>query len=127
MRLREAKLLLKGRLPCGAYYVAGFAVECALKACIARKTRASEFPDKKRATEAFEHSPEKLIKVAELRLQLDRGISANPIFANYWSRVKDWNVERRYETATTLQEAKDLIEAIDDQTNGVLQWLQNYW
>jgi len=32
----------------GAYYLAGYAVECAIKACIAKGTRRYEFPDKRK-------------------------------------------------------------------------------
>jgi HEPN domain-containing protein len=45
-RLRDARALLRARCYSGAYYVAGYAVECALKACIARQTRATSYPPK---------------------------------------------------------------------------------
>jgi HEPN domain-containing protein len=48
VRLKEAKALLGAGLWDGAYYLAGYAVECALKACIAKQTQRYEFPDKKR-------------------------------------------------------------------------------
>ena len=38
IRLDEAKALLAASLPAGAYYLAGYAVECGLKACIAKLT-----------------------------------------------------------------------------------------
>lgn len=34
LRIAEAKVLLDNNLYAGAYYLAGYAVECALKACI---------------------------------------------------------------------------------------------
>lgn len=46
VRLREAGALLRARHYDGAYYLAGYAVECALKACLARKVRRHEFPPK---------------------------------------------------------------------------------
>jgi hypothetical protein len=42
LRLHESKALLTAGLPQGAYYLAGYAVECALKACIAKRTGYSE-------------------------------------------------------------------------------------
>jgi len=39
--LRHAKALLDAGLYSGAYYMCGYAVECALKACISRKTNQS--------------------------------------------------------------------------------------
>lgn len=102
-------------------------MECGLKACIARKTRQFDFPDKGLANKAFEHSAEKLVLVAGLKPNLDAEIAANFDFATFWAVITGWNVERRYETTTTHQEAADLIRVIDDPTNGVLQWLKNYW
>jgi HEPN domain-containing protein len=40
IRIKEARVLLDRKCYAGAYYLAGYAVECALKACIARKTQA---------------------------------------------------------------------------------------
>jgi hypothetical protein len=36
LRVKEAKALLDNGYPAGAYYLMGYAVECALKACIAK-------------------------------------------------------------------------------------------
>jgi hypothetical protein len=44
VRPKEAAALLKAGLFDGAYYLAGYAVECALKACIAKGTQRYEFP-----------------------------------------------------------------------------------
>ena len=48
----------------GAYYLAGYAVECALKACIAKGTLRGEFPDKKRVDSSYSHNLRELFKVA---------------------------------------------------------------
>ncbi len=44
IRIREAEILLAAGAWDGAYYLAGYAVECALKACIAKKTVEHSFP-----------------------------------------------------------------------------------
>ncbi len=41
LRLDEAKVLLANERYQGAYYLIGYAVECALKACIAKQTKLS--------------------------------------------------------------------------------------
>jgi hypothetical protein len=46
VRIREARALLQDRMFDGAYYLAGYSVECGLKACIAKMVRRHEFPDK---------------------------------------------------------------------------------
>lgn len=66
MRLKGAAALLKLGLFDGAYYLAGYAVECGLKACIAKRTRRYEFPDKKRVDSSYSHKLVELIRVAGL-------------------------------------------------------------
>ena len=56
-RLREAKVLLANGEYSGAYYLAGYVIECALKACIAKQTQRHEFPDKNRAAKSWGHEP----------------------------------------------------------------------
>jgi hypothetical protein len=55
MRVKEAKALLDAGQSCGAYYLTGYAVECALKACIAKQVRRNDFPDKRTVTESYTH------------------------------------------------------------------------
>ncbi len=45
-RIKDAEALLMAGRWSGAYYLAGYAVECALKACFAKKTREYDFPQK---------------------------------------------------------------------------------
>jgi HEPN domain-containing protein len=70
VRFSEARALPKAGLPDGAYYLAGYAVECALKACIARETQRYEFPEKKRVDASYTHNLKELVRVAELRDEL---------------------------------------------------------
>jgi HEPN domain-containing protein len=65
-RLKEAKTLLGADHPDGAYFLAGYAVECGLKACIAGKTQRHEFPDKKIVNASYTHNLKELVKVANL-------------------------------------------------------------
>ena len=45
-RVLDAEALLTAGRWSGAYYLSGYAVECALKACIAKQTNGHDFPDK---------------------------------------------------------------------------------
>ena len=56
VRLKEARALLRAGMHDGAYYLAGYAVECGLKACIAKTTLRHEFPDKKRVDSSYSHN-----------------------------------------------------------------------
>jgi HEPN domain-containing protein len=77
LRLKEAKALLAAGFPEGAYYLAGYAVECALKACIARKTQEFDFPEKKRVNDSHTHDLGKLLVLAGLSEDLQLGFTAN--------------------------------------------------
>lgn len=126
-RLRDAKLLLgKGR-HAGAYYVAGYAVECALKACIARQTRRHDFPDKKAATDSHTHDLVKLVGVAGLIQQLDAASETDKTFDLNWFVVKDWRVEDRYSLDISPEEAKDLYRAICTRKSGLMTWIRRFW
>jgi len=44
MRLKDARVLLRSGNTEAAFYLTGVAVECAVKACIAKNTRRHDFP-----------------------------------------------------------------------------------
>lgn len=79
-RIAEARFLLRGGLHSGAYYLAGYAVECGLKACIAKKTRRFDFPDKKAVDSSYVHDLEKLVGVAGLTQELQLESKTRPAF-----------------------------------------------
>ena len=125
IRLREARALLRAGHHDGAYYLAGYSVECALKACIARRTKRHDFPDKRTVDASYTHRLEDLVRVAELQKSLSTSMRSDPALALNWAVVKDWNEETRYERKTRHQ-ARDLVRAISGQ-HGVLQWARRHW
>jgi HEPN domain-containing protein len=124
-RLKEVEVLLNNRQYSGAYYLSGYVIECALKACIAKQTKKFDFPDKKTVMDSYTHDLEKLVKVAKLDTQL-KSLLNDPDFSLRWSTVKDWSEESRYQKHNR-QEALDIYSAITDPNHGVLQWLQQHW
>lgn len=126
VRLSEAKILLDNRKYDGAYYLSGYVIECALKACIARQVRRFQFPDKNLANNCYTHDLNKLVNLANLKPDLDRHISNNNNFEINWTIVKDWSEESRYKRNRKL-EASDIYLAVSDSNNGVLEWLQRHW
>jgi HEPN domain-containing protein len=125
LRAREALVLARNGKHQGAYYLGGFAVECALKACIAKRTRRYEFPaDRAYASKVYTHNLDELLKLAHLDTQLDRDMKTRPELATNWGVVKGWNVESRYE-ASGLK-GKDMVAAVDS-SGGVLEWIKLYW
>lgn len=72
-RIADAALLLASGRWSGTYYLAGYAVECGLKACIARLTNQDDFPrDRKFVEECCTHNLEKVLKAAASSRRLMR-------------------------------------------------------
>lgn len=123
--LDAGSLLAAGRWS-GAYYLAGYAVECALKACIARRVNQHDFPDKKLAQDCCTHHVEKLVDVAGLKSLRDADTATRPILALHWIRVKDWNEEARYDIRDEKR-ARELFGAVIDVRDGALPWIKGHW
>ena len=125
-RAREAETLLNAGHWSGTYYLIGYAVECALKACIAKLTNLHDFPDKDRTLKSYSHDVEALVHIAGLKVLRNAEASANRIFDDNWQIVKDWNEQARYQRWTEAK-ARELFTAITDTTNGVLPWIMGHW
>ena len=125
-RVRDADALLKAGQWSGAYYLAGYAVECGLKACIAKLTNQHDFPDKDLALRSYTHKIEVLVEVAGLAMRRKNDVIANPSLGNNWQLVKDWDEKARYQLWTERQ-ARDIFQAVTDTTNGVLPWVKRNW
>src|SRR5579862_9634373 len=108
IRLRDAKALLKSGNYAGAYYLAGYAIECALKACIAKQTRRYEFPpDRKTVEKLYTHDLVGLAKEAGLYAAIEAEGVLNKSFQENWKTVTSWKEGSRYEKHTRA-EATDL-------------------
>ena len=126
MRLQEARALLAAGYPEGAYYLAGYAVECALKACIAKRTLEHDFPDRD-AQKYYMHDLQKLLLHARLKEELELAMQVETQLEDSWNIIKNWSEEARYERGKTIQQAESLIEATGQGKGGILPWLQQRW
>lgn len=126
IRIKEAKSLLDSGFPEGAYYLAGYSVECALKACIAKRTQQYEFPDKKLANDIHTHDLGKLLDLARLKDDLDRFLTERPEMEEGWDNILEWSEIDRYKRKTKA-DAEDLLKAIEDNRGGLLPWLRQRW
>jgi hypothetical protein len=123
LRHREAEALLRARHFSGAYYLAGYAVECALKACIAKRTRRFDFPEPPNTVrDYYSHNLVQLVSAAHLDAELSKRVKADPAFERYWTIVTGWSEQSRY-GFNSEGDARDLLEAISDPNHGVLQWV----
>jgi HEPN domain-containing protein len=126
LRVREAKALLDASEWSGAYYLAGYAAECGLKACVARDFRRYQVPDLQLVKDIYTHRLEALIKIAKLQPQLVLEMGNDQTFALNWAVAKDWTEVSRYATWAE-SEARDLYKAITQRDHGVLRWVKQHW
>jgi HEPN domain-containing protein len=125
-RVREAGALLIAGFPDGAYYLAGYAVECALKACIARRTREHDFPERKLVNDSHTHKLKDLLRLAELKTDLEAMLQVDPVMEANWAIIQDWSEESRYEKKT-VEQANSFLNAIEDRQGGLLPWIRQRW
>ncbi|MFZ0801736.1 MAG: DNA-binding protein [Terriglobales bacterium] len=125
LRAREAGALLRTRNPMGSYYLSGYAVECALKACIAKQAGRHEFPPKPDyVRRQYTHDLKELLRLADLQQQLDEDMERSPALAKNWSIVKTWDENARYQVSGL--NGRDFYDAIIG-SDGVLLWIKQRW
>lgn len=125
-KLDDAKLLLRRRRHASAYYLAGYAVEFALKAAIARQVEHHVLPDPKFIRDVYQHDLDRLVSLAKLRVELDSARSANVRLNANWAIVSDWSVESRYELLDSGR-STSMVKAVSERSSGVFQWVQQHW
>ena len=127
LRAEEARLLLdNGHYP-GAYYLLGYAVECALKACIAKQVREFDFPDRNLTAKSYTHTLRELLGTALLSRSLERDRTIYPGLGSNWEIAANWRVESRYRTNVSQAECRNLYDAVTDSASGILPWIKLYW
>jgi len=124
-RLDDSRVLVKSRRYSAAYYVAGYAIECALKACLAKKTQLYQFPPKPEEVKKryYTHNLQILAEESGILQEIQKGQAK---LREYWTAIKDWTEESRYDRGVAPR-AKDLLKAIEDPGDGVLECIKRYW
>lgn len=124
IRIKEAKLLLNGGLYHGAYYLAGYSVECAIKAYIAGQLRNNVVPEKNFCKNFYQHDLESLLRHSGLWASFEKEMKSNKPLELNWALVKDWNESSRYKNAISKAESMDLLKAISARKAGILGWVK---
>jgi hypothetical protein len=93
----EAAALIAQQKWDGADYLAGYAIECALKACIAKRTNQFDFPDKRFAEKCFTHDFERLLPCADPDGLLEAGLNFDSNLSGNWEKVIPGEEASRYE------------------------------
>lgn len=125
-KLDDAVLLLKQGRYSNAYYLAGYAVEIGLKACIAAQITAETVPAKEFIKGILNHEFTGLVGLAGLKGEIKLEQDKDPDFAANWAVVSEWTSDKRYE-AIDPASAQALIDAIADPKSGVLRWIKTRW
>ncbi|MFO0844313.1 MAG: hypothetical protein U0797_18270 [Gemmataceae bacterium] len=121
-RLKDAEGLLGiQRWDC-AYYVAGYVVECALKAFIVRdvEQKGTLFSDRTVATKLveqfFAHHLDKLLVAANLQPIFGQAQQQDQVLRANWETVNGWRESSRYELPGKAK-SEELFEASSTVTD----------
>jgi HEPN domain-containing protein len=125
-KLDDATVLFQNTRVSNAYYLAGYAVELGLKACIASQVSAETIPDKEFLKKVLNHDFRTLIGLAGLLTALQEAQDKDPAFAANWAIVSEWSPDARYETKDTML-TQVFLTAMSDPKSGVFQWIKQYW
>jgi len=126
-RLEDAQTLLSASRYDAAAYMCGYVLELALKACVCKRLRVPEYPEKELKGAFKTHDFDDLALLAGLRTEIDS--RANPELFARWSTVAGWTPEWRYRPAGSVSktDAWDMMKALEEKPHGVLRWLKRRW
>lgn len=125
-KLDDALLLFKHDRWSNSFYLAGYAVELALKACVAKQFVAETILDKRFVNSIHTHEYTKLIGLAGLTADLRAKQDADSTFAANWGIAGEWTPEARYES-NDKSSAHFLLSAVANPDHGVLSWIKTFW
>lgn len=139
LRLKEANVLLAQNYPDGAFYLAGYAVECALKSAICRTLDIDDFfePGSGKVHEAKvkddvlhkfrTHDFGTLLVLSGLYFKLEAGLLTDTLLEQSWATIRShaWSEQYRYQTIArkSVGEVADFTESV----NYILQWIKKHW
>jgi HEPN domain-containing protein len=123
LRIKEAKVLFDNKKYSGAYYLAGYSIELALKALWCKNVPEKSFvPDKKIYNKVYTHNLNDLLSVSGIKGRLLTNLSRE----SNWSVVKDWSEKTRYQIVPK-NDAKYLYDAITAPRDGILTRIKKLW
>jgi hypothetical protein len=126
VRLDDAILLLQNNRSSSAYYLGGYAVELALKACISKLFQPNVIPDKAFVDAVYTHKLDNLLSTAGLSVKFKADCTADHLLAAYWGVASQWRETSRYEMWDPMSAAA-LLQAIHEPSHGVFQWVKQQW
>lgn len=124
-KVDDATLLFVNDRHSNAYYLYGYGIELALKACIARQISAETIPDRAIFKNLFTHKLSDLVALAGLASRLQERRKDRE-FDIRWAVVVEWSEEARYEMIDAVLSTA-MADAVEHPVHGVMAWLKQYW
>jgi len=125
-RLSDAQVLFQAGRFSSAYYLSGYSVELAIKACIAGVFQANAIPDKAFVNAVYSHKLDELLGIAGLKTKLAEDMRDDAALSVGWGIASKWREDSRYKLWDQFA-AESIINSIADEKHGVLQWLKRHW
>jgi hypothetical protein len=122
----DAVLLCEHARYGNAYYLAGYAVELGLKACVAKQIREHQIPDKALINGVYTHDFAKLVGLSGLGSVLKDQQNNDQLFQSYLGISAESQPDARY-AMTGSMSAELLLTAVGDPKHRVLQWIRAHW
>ncbi len=124
LRLEDAEALLASGRWAAAYYLLGYSVDCALKACIARQFREHDVPERKLVNSFYAHDLYELLVISGLQPEFRRRATQDPVFDSNWEDVSEWTESVRYDVLIEEEQARRMHDALINKNAGILTWLR---
>lgn len=139
LRITEAQTLLDHHLPDGAFYLAGYAVECALKAAICKTLGIDDFFEPNTAKthsakvqddvlQKFKtHDYGTLLALSGLYYTLEAATVADISLGDAWTVIRRLTRTEQYRYETVLRKEPGDVKSFVDSIHIFLQWIKTYW
>lgn len=138
LRLEEAKILAQNSKPDGAFYLAGYSVELALKAKVAERLGLPGLFDEQNTSQQFNgiselrrlaktHNLVLLFVLSGLQSAFDQKRAADVEFGTASNWLNDWSEGLRYRSpgAITTAGIAHFLSILEGPT-GLLQWIKQH-
>jgi CheY-specific phosphatase CheX len=87
---------------------------------------ADAIPDKNFVTAIYSHKLDDLLGLAGIKKHLQDDMKGDPALSAAWGVASKWTETSRYDLWDQFA-AESMVEAVGNQTHGVLQWLMKHW
>jgi len=119
-KLDDADCLFRGNRFDGAVYLAGYALEIALKVRLCNDHGLSGFPEK--LSEADPLTTKKWFTHSLIKLEERSRLNLSSSYLTDWSVVQDWDVEARYKKSHKSQdEARDFLDSVQNLVETIIR------